>query len=95
MAELLPDDAERVTDAGIEIVSISELKEGDVVLVRSGARIPADGQVTQGSADVDESMLTGESRPVRKNESDHVTAGMPFLRIPPRDQSRAYLAGLA
>ena len=75
LAELLPDDAERVTDAGIEIVSISELEKGDVVLVRSGARIPADGQVTEGSADVDESMLTGESRPVRKNESDQVTAG--------------------
>ena len=75
LAELLPDGTERVTDAGIEIVPISELKEGDVVLVRSGARIPADGQVTEGSADVDESMLTGESRPVRKNESDQVTAG--------------------
>ena len=75
LAELLPDDAERVTADGVEVVSISELKEGDVVLVRSGARIPADGRVTEGSADVDESMLTGESRPVRKNEGDRVTAG--------------------
>ena len=75
LAELLPDDAERVTADGVEVVSISELTEGDVVLVRSGARIPADGRVTDGSADVDESMLTGESRPVRKDEGDRVTAG--------------------
>lgn len=75
LAELLPDDAERVTDGGVEIVSISELKEGDIVLVRSGARVPADGHVVEGSADVDESMLTGESRPVRKDEGDRVTAG--------------------
>lgn len=75
LAELLPDDAERVTDDGIEMVSISELKEGDIVLVRSGARVPADGHVTEGSADLDESMLTGESRPVRKSEGDRVTAG--------------------
>ena len=75
LAELLPDDAERVTDDGVEIVSISELKEGDIVLVRPGARVPADGHVTEGSTDLDESMLTGESRPVRKNEGDRVTAG--------------------
>ncbi|MDQ3981084.1 MAG: heavy metal translocating P-type ATPase, partial [Actinomycetota bacterium] len=53
----------------------SELREGDVVLVRSGARIPADGHVIEGAADVDESMLTGESRPVTKSEDDRVTAG--------------------
>ena len=75
LAELLPDDAERVTDDAVEIVSILELKQGDIVLVRSGARVPADGHVTEGSADLDESMLTGESRPVRKNEGDRVTAG--------------------
>jgi len=75
LAELLPDDAERVTTQGTETVSISELREGDVVLVRSGARIPADGHVVDGSADVDESMLTGESRPVPKSEGDKVTAG--------------------
>ena len=75
LAELLPDDAERVTDQGVETVSISELREGDVVLVRPGARIPADGHVIEGTADVDESMLTGESRPVTKSEGDDVTAG--------------------
>jgi Cu2+-exporting ATPase len=75
LAELLPDEAERVTDDGIETVSIGDLRKGDVVLVRSGARIPADGHVVEGSADVDESMLTGESRPVTKGIGDRVTAG--------------------
>jgi Cu2+-exporting ATPase len=75
LAELLPDDAERVTEHGVEVVPVAELREGDVVLVRSGARIPADGHVVEGAADVDESMLTGESRPVTKSDGDRVTAG--------------------
>jgi Cu2+-exporting ATPase len=75
LADLLPDDAERVTDQGVETVAVSDLRVGDVVLVRSGARIPADGHVIEGTADVDESMLTGESRPVTKAVGDNVTAG--------------------
>jgi Cu2+-exporting ATPase len=75
LAELLPDEAERVTDHRVETVAISALLEGDLVLVRSGARIPADGHVVEGSAAVDESMLTGESRPVSKDTGDPVTAG--------------------
>jgi P-type Cu2+ transporter len=75
LAELLPDDAERVTKTGTETVHISELRKDDIVLVRSGARIPADGHVVEGSAAVDESMLTGESRPVNKSAGDKVTAG--------------------
>ena len=75
LAELLPDDAERVTDDGVETVPVSALRAGDVVLVRSGARIPADGAVLEGAADVDESMLTGESRPVPKAPGERVTAG--------------------
>ncbi|MDQ3914230.1 MAG: copper-translocating P-type ATPase [Actinomycetota bacterium] len=75
LAELLPDDAERVTPSGTETVPLSELRTGDVLLVRSGARIPADGRVVEGTADVDESMLTGESRPVTKSPGDNVTAG--------------------
>ena len=75
LAELLPDDAELVTEDGTRTVSISDLKKGDILLVRSGARIPADGHVVDGSAAVDESMLTGESRPVSKTEGDSVTAG--------------------
>ena len=55
LAELLPDAAERVTNAGIETVPLSALSVGDLVLVRPGARIPADGTVAEGRADVDES----------------------------------------
>jgi P-type Cu2+ transporter len=75
LAELLPDDAERITPNGTETVAISKLEKGDVVLVRSGARIPADGHVVEGTAAVDESMLTGESRPVMKSPGGAVTAG--------------------
>jgi Cu2+-exporting ATPase len=75
LAELLPDTAERVTDGGTEDVSIDALREHDIVLVRPGARVPADGVVVDGSADVDESMITGESRPVAKERDDRVIAG--------------------
>jgi len=75
LAELLPDEAERLTDGGSETVKLSELGVGDVVLVRPGARVPADGEVAEGVADVDESMVTGESRPVTKEPGDKVVAG--------------------
>ena len=75
LAELLPDEAERVTGQDVETVPISSLMENDVVLVRPGGRIPADGTVIEGSADIDESMLTGESRPVPKSPGESVTAG--------------------
>ena len=75
LAELLPDSAERVTDTGIETVPTAELRMDDVVLVRPGARVPADGEVVDGSADVDESLVTGESRPVPKQPGDAVIAG--------------------
>ncbi len=75
LAELLPDSAERVTDAGTESVPLDELRLGDVVLVRPGTRVPADGAVTEGTADVDESMITGESRSVTKEPGATVVAG--------------------
>jgi Cu2+-exporting ATPase len=75
LAELLPDSAERVTGAGTETVLLSALAVGDVVLVRPGARVPADGVVVEGGADVDESMITGESRAVAKDVEDKVVAG--------------------
>ncbi len=75
LAQLLPDDAERVTESGTETVAVSELSEGDVVLIRPGARVPADGVVIEGAGDVDESMLTGESKPVPKADGDRVIAG--------------------
>jgi P-type Cu2+ transporter len=75
LSELLPDEAERVTNGQVEKVTLDELREGDVVLVRPGARVPADGEVAEGNAEVDESMITGESRAVEKQPGDHVVAG--------------------
>jgi Cu2+-exporting ATPase len=75
LAELLPDTAERIVDGGTEEVPQSSLEVGDVVLVRPGRRVPADGTVAEGSADVDESMITGESRTVAKQHGDRVIAG--------------------
>jgi Cu2+-exporting ATPase len=75
LAELLPDSAERVTESGTETVPLSSLAVGDVVLVRPGARVPADGLVVAGDADLDESMITGESKPVSKEPGDKVVAG--------------------
>jgi P-type Cu2+ transporter len=75
LAELLPDDAERVTDEGTETIRIDQLQPGDVVLVRPGGRVPADGEIVDGAAEVDESMITGESNPVAKDEGDQVVAG--------------------
>ncbi|HJX84760.1 MAG TPA: heavy metal translocating P-type ATPase, partial [Candidatus Angelobacter sp.] len=75
LAALLPDTAERVSGADTQNVSLSELRVGDVVLVRPGARVPADGTVAEGSADVDESMITGESRTVSKGPGGKVIAG--------------------
>ncbi len=74
LAKLLPDTATRLTDGGEETVPASELRVGDVVLVRPGESVPADGVVQRGASDLDESMLTGESRPVKKREGDRVIA---------------------
>ena len=75
LAALLPDTAERVTGADIQSVPLSELRTGDIVLVRPGARVPADGSVVEGAADVDESMITGESKTVPKVAASKVVAG--------------------
>jgi Cu2+-exporting ATPase len=75
LAELLPDEAERVVGDRIESVPLDSLRTGDVVLIRSGARVPADGRVVEGEADLDESMITGESRPVAKGPGDEVVGG--------------------
>ncbi|GAA1599951.1 heavy metal translocating P-type ATPase [Kribbella sancticallisti] len=75
LAALLPDEAERVVGDQITSVPISELGVGDVVLVRSGARVPADGAIVDGAAELDESMITGESRPVSRSVGDRVVAG--------------------
>ena len=75
LAELLPDEAERVTgDGRTETVTIADLAVGDVVLVRPGGRVPADGTIVEGAAEVDESMITGEANPVPRGEGDRVVA---------------------
>jgi P-type Cu2+ transporter len=75
LAALLPDEAERVTDGTTQKVSLEDLGEGDVVLVRSGGRVPADGEIVEGEAELDESMITGESKPVPKGAGEKVVAG--------------------
>ena len=76
LAELIPDEAEVVRGEGVtESVPIDTLAVGDVVLVRAGGRVPVDGEILDGEAELDESMITGESRPVEKREGDRVGAG--------------------
>jgi Cu2+-exporting ATPase len=75
LTALLPDNAERVTETGSEKVPLAELRAGDIVLVRPGSRVPADGIVLEGTADVDESLITGESRPISKAPGSSVVGG--------------------
>ncbi|KHK97102.1 ATPase [Microbacterium mangrovi] len=75
LAALLPDEAERVEGDRIVSVSPADLRVGDVVVVRPGGSVPADGRIVDGRADLDESMVTGESRPVSRGVGDTVTAG--------------------
>lgn len=75
LAALLPDEAEKIVGDTTVTVAPSDLLVGDVVVVRPGGRVPADGRVVQGSASMDESMITGESRLVRRSDGDQVIAG--------------------
>jgi P-type Cu2+ transporter len=74
LAKLLPDTATRLTEAGEERVPVDELRDGDMVLVRPGESVPADGIVRKGESDLNEAMITGESRPSKKREGDEVIA---------------------
>ncbi len=75
LAALLPDEAARVEGDSVVTVAPSELRLGDVVIVRPGGSVPADGEIVDGAADMNESMVTGESVPVRRGMGDHVVAG--------------------
>jgi Cu2+-exporting ATPase len=76
LARLMPDTAERVKpDGSTEQVPVAALGDGDLVLVRPGASVPADGMVEEGESDVNEAMITGESKPVPKQAGDQVIAG--------------------
>jgi P-type Cu2+ transporter len=75
LAKLLPDRAERIVGDRTEQVAVADLRQGDLVLVRPGSSVPADGSVEEGDSQVNESMLTGESRPVHKRVGDEVIGG--------------------
>jgi len=76
LARLMPDTAERIQHQGVvETVPMSALQHGNLVLVRPGASVPADGEVVDGHSDVNESMITGESAPVHKMAGAKVIAG--------------------
>lgn len=75
LSKLLPDTAEVIRNGVATILPLSELKENDVVLVKPGTKIPADGVVINGDSDVNEAMITGESNPVSKKQDDTVIAG--------------------
>ena len=75
LAALLPDEAERVDGDEVVKVAPAELRVGDVVIVRPGASVPADGKIVDGSASMDESMVTGESKTVRREAGENVVAG--------------------
>jgi Cu2+-exporting ATPase len=76
LAKLMPDEAERIKEDGsTETVSAASLQTGDLLLVRPGASVPADGEIAEGQSTLNESMITGESRPVKKSEGDQVIGG--------------------
>ncbi|MCM1014000.1 heavy metal translocating P-type ATPase [Brevibacterium sp. XM4083] len=75
LAALLPDEAVKIVDGATVTVAPGDLVVGDVVLVRPGSAVPADGRIVDGTAEMDESMITGESRPVRRSVGDTVVAG--------------------
>jgi Cu2+-exporting ATPase len=75
LVRLMPSEAHLVQESDIRDVRLSELKPGDLLLVKPGERFPADGEITQGESFVDESFLTGESTPVKKRQGDRVIGG--------------------
>lgn len=75
LSKLLPDTAEVFRDGKTEIVALSELRQNDVVFIKPGGKIPADGKIVEGESDINESMVTGESKPVQKKTGDSLMAG--------------------
>ncbi len=75
LSKLLPDTAEVVRGDYTEVIPLSELREGDIILIKPGGKIAADGEVTEGQSSVDESLATGESKPVVKQKGSGVIAG--------------------
>ncbi len=75
LAQLVPSTAHRLINGRVEDVRVSEIRAEDVILIRPGEQVPNDGIVIEGNTNINESFLTGESRPVSKHEGDEVVAG--------------------
>src|SRR5690554_155259 len=75
LTKLMPSEANLMIGSTIKTVSVSELKMGDVVLVKPGDKVPVDGVIIEGTSTLDESMITGESVPVKKDVEDQVIGG--------------------
>ncbi len=75
LSKLLPDQAEVIRDGKTQIIPLAEMRAGDMVLVKPGGKIPTDGVVVEGISDVNESVATGESKPVPKKQGNEVIAG--------------------
>lgn len=75
LVEMMPSEAHRIENGDTEDVKVDELDEGDKVLVRPGEKIPVDGTIFEGESNVNESMVTGESKPVKKSKNDKVIGG--------------------
>jgi Cu2+-exporting ATPase len=75
LAKLLPDEAEVIRNGTTEIIALHDLMIGDIVVVKPGSRVPADGKIAEGRSDLNESIITGESKPIEKQVGDAVIAG--------------------
>lgn len=75
LVQLMPSEAHLVHDGGVTDVKTETLKENNIVLIKPGEKVPADGLITEGESSLNESMLTGESKPVEKKKNDKVIAG--------------------
>ncbi len=75
LAQLMPNEAHLITEDGTNDVKVNDLNKGDKVLIKAGEKIPADGVIFEGNTHLDESMLTGESKPVKKGPDDEVIGG--------------------
>ena len=76
LARLMPSEAHLVLgDGSVKDIKLEELKQGDKVLIKPGEKIPADGRVIDGESEINEAMITGESRPVSKRANDEVIGG--------------------
>lgn len=75
LSKLIPDQAHRIVDGKEEDVSVDDLEKDDIIRVKPGEKIPVDGIIVKGKTDVNESLMTGESKPVKKSKDDEVIAG--------------------